>query len=122
MTRVASLKRLQLYHWSLVGVGAAVSVLIGQPRTGGGIVLGGGVMGCSVWLNAVGLRRVLGKGSPRLAIGLVSVKLLAFLGLGAMAFRSGGNGGLDPVGLALGIGCFFVAALSEALRVRATAR
>jgi len=84
----------------------------------GGVLLGGGAVGLSVLLYAVALRALLGRVGPRLAIGLLFVKLLAFLGLGWCAFTSGREHRPDPIGFAVGLTCFPVAAVWEAMRVR----
>jgi hypothetical protein len=84
----------------------------------GGVLLGGGAIGLSVLLYAVALRALLGRVGPRLAIGLLFVKLLAFLGLGWWAFTSGREHRPDPIGFAVGLTCFPVAAVWEAMRVR----
>jgi hypothetical protein len=84
----------------------------------GGVLLGGGAIGLSVLLYAVALRALVGRVGPRLAIGLLFVKLLAFLGLGWWAFTSGREHRPDPIGFAVGLTCFPVAAVWEAMRVR----
>jgi len=84
----------------------------------GGVLLGGGAIGLSVLLYAVALRALLGRVGPRLAIGLLFVKLLAFLGLGWWAFTSGREHRPDPIGFAVGLTCFPVAAVWEAMWVR----
>jgi len=117
VTGRASLNRLQLRHWALVTAAAGGFLAAGRPGVGG-VVLGGAVIGLSVLLYAVGLRWVLRRGHPRLAIGLLSVKLLAFLGLGWLAFASGREHRPDPIGFAVGITCFPAAAVWEAMRAR----
>ena len=111
------LSRLQARHWALVVVAAAVSAAVGSPGAGG-VLAGGGVIGASVLLYAVGLGAVLRRARPNLAIGLLSVKLLAFLGLGWFILTSGREHRPDPIGFALGITCFPVAAVWEAMRGR----
>jgi hypothetical protein len=74
-------------------------------------------MFASVVLYATGARLLL-RGSRRLAIGILSVKLLLFLGVGWLAFASGRGYRPDPVGFALGITCFPLAAVWEAMRIR----
>jgi hypothetical protein len=105
----------------LVGATAAGAAALGAPGVGG-VVAGGAVMGGSVLLYAVGLRALLTGGRPRLAIGLLSVKLLAFLGVCWMTFSLAREHGPDPVGFALGVTCFPVAAVWEALRMRRARR
>lgn len=96
---------------------AAVAAAVGAPGAGG-VLLGGGMIGLSVSAYAVGLRAVLQKERPRLAIGLLSVKLLLFLGLGWLAFAAGREYRPDPIGFALGITCFPAAAVWEAMRIQ----
>jgi hypothetical protein len=94
-----------------------VSVVAGKPGVGG-VLLGGGTIGLSVVLYAIGLRAMLGRTSPRLAIGILFVKLLAFLGLGGLVFVAGRDWHPDPIGFALGLTCFPAAAVWEALRMQ----
>ena len=117
MTERANLNRLQVRHWVLVAVAAGGFVAAGRPGVGG-VLAGGAVIGLSVLLYAAGLRSMLRRGRPRLAIGLLSVKLLAFLGLGWLAFASGREHRPDPIGFAVGITCFPAAAVWEAMRGR----
>jgi len=58
-----------------------------------------------------------GSGS-QLAIGMLFVKLAAFLGLGWVLFTSGVRNRPDPIGFALGLTCFPAAAVWEAMRAR----
>jgi hypothetical protein len=117
VTSNASLSRLQWRHWGLVGLAAAAAAALGTPGAGG-VLLGGGAIGLSVLLYAAASGFILRPGRRRLAIGALFVKLLAFLGLGWLAFASGGDLRPDPVGFALGLTCFPVAAVWEAMRVR----
>ena len=96
---------------------ASLFAALGVPGAGG-VLAGGGAIGVSVLLYAVGLRAVLRRARPRLAIGFLSVKLLAFLGLGWLVFASGREHRPDPIGFAVGITCFPAAAVWEAMRVR----
>lgn len=111
------LRRLQRRHWALVATCAALSELSGRPGAGG-VLLGGSIIGLSVFLSAVGIDLLLQRTRVRLAIGLVSVKLLLLLGLGWLAFAAGVSSRPDPVGFALGLTCFPVAAVWEAMRGR----
>jgi hypothetical protein len=111
-----SVSRLQVRFWGLLATVAAVAAVAGRPGVGG-VVLGGSAIGLALLAYAVGLGAVLRRGSPRLAIGLLSVKLLAFLGLGWFAFHAGAHGP-DPVGFAIGVSCLPVAAVWEALSAR----
>jgi hypothetical protein len=117
LTKSASLSRLQARHWLLVALAVGISAAVGRPGMGG-VLAGGGVIGLSVLLYSVGLRTLLGSARPRLAIALLFVKLLAFLGLGWWAFASGREHRPDPIGFAVGLTCFPVAAVWEAMRVR----
>ena len=117
MSTRASLSRLQARHWALVALVAVASAASGRFGVGG-VLLGGGAIGLSVLLYAVGLRALVGRVGPRLAIGLLFVKLLAFLGLGWWAFTSGREHRPDPIGFAVGLTCFPVAAVWEAMWVR----
>ena len=58
------------------GVGVGV---VGWPGPGG-VLLGGAVVGLSLRLSSIGLRMLRGSVRPRLAIGILFVKLLALLG------------------------------------------
>jgi hypothetical protein len=117
LTSGASLSRLQVRHWALVGVVAILAAAVGTPGAGG-VICGGGMIGMSVVLYAAGLRILLRRGRASLAIALLFVKLLAFLGLGWFVFASGEGRRPDPIGFALGLTCFPVAAVWEAMRVR----
>ena len=116
MTGTPDLTRLEARHWSLVAASVVAAYLVGRPGVGG-IVLGGGVIGLSLVVYSVALRTLLRGSRPQLAIGLLFVKLAAFLGVGWLALTSGGYRP-DPIGFALGITCFPVAAVWEAVRVR----
>ena len=115
LTATASLGRLQVRHWALVATAAGASATAGTPGVGG-VILGGTIIGLSVLLYAIGLGALLRRSGPRLAIGLLFVKLLAFLGLGWLAFAAGRAYRPDPIGFALGLTCFPAAAVWEALR------
>ncbi len=94
MVTSPSLSRLQARHWALVALAAGGSSAAGRPGVGG-VLLGGGLIGLSVLLYS-----------------------LAFLGLGFWAFASGREHRPDPIGFAVGLTCFPVAAVWEAMRVR----
>jgi predicted permease len=100
----------------LVAASGLVSALVGAPGSGG-VLLGGAVIGASVFLYAAGLGAVVRRGNARLAIAILSVKLLLFLALGWFAFHAGRHRP-DPIGFALGVSCLPVAAVWEALRTR----
>jgi hypothetical protein len=117
LTDAPSLARVQARHWSLVAVVGTVAALAGRPGVGG-VILGGSVIGLSVLLYALGLRSLVQRTGPLLAIGLLFVKLAAFLGLGWLAFTAGNEHRPDPIGFAVGVTCFPAAAVWEALRAR----
>ena len=117
MTSSPSLSRLQVRHWALVVAAAGVFLAAGW-RGAGGVLLGGAAIGASVLAYAGAARLLLRHPRPRLAIGLLFVKLLAFLGLGWLAFASGREHRPDPIGFAVGITCFPAAAVWEAVRAR----
>lgn len=117
MTSSASLSRLQTRHWGLVALSTAVAAGLGRPGAGG-VLLGGAAIGLSVLVYSVGLRAMMHRMRPRLAIGLLFVKLAALVGLGWLAFAAGRERHPDPVGFALGVTCFPVAVVWEAMRAR----
>jgi len=53
-----------------------------------------------------------------LAIGILFVKLVAFLGLGWLVFAASEELRPDPLGFAVGVSCMPVAAVWEAVRAR----
>jgi len=112
-----SLSRLQGRHWLLVGATASASLALGHPGSGG-VLLGGGAIGLSVLLYAAGLGSLIRRTRPRLAIGVLFVKLLALVGLGWLAFTSRHALRPDPIGFAVGLTCFPVAAVWEAVSTR----
>jgi hypothetical protein len=114
-----SLSRLQGRHWLLVGAIASASMALGHPGVGG-VLLGGGAIGLSVLLYTVGLGPLVRRRRPRLAIGVLFVKLLTLVGLGWLAFTSRHALRPDPIGFALGLTCFPVAAVWEAMRIRSS--
>ena len=116
MTGRASLSRIQVHHWLLVAGAALVSLATGRPGVGG-VIVGGAAIGGAVLVYATALRLLVGPRRSRLAIGLLFVKLLAFLGLGWFAFW-GAERRPDPIGFVIGITCFPAAAVWEAMRVR----
>jgi len=111
-----SLSRLQLRHWGLLTAAVALAAAAGRPGVGG-VLLGGATIGLSVLLYSVGLGAVLRRRRPRLAIGILFVKLLALLGLTWMVFVARQHRP-DPLGFALGVTCLPVAAAWEAFRTR----
>lgn len=111
-----SLSRIQALHWTLVAAATVGASLVGAPGPGG-IVLGGTMMGISVAAYVVLFDLVVRGRRHRLAIGLLFAKVVAFLGLGWLAFASG-SGRPDPVGFALGLTCFPAAAVLGAASSR----
>ena len=117
MTERASLSRIQVHHWLLVAAAALAYVAARRPGAGG-VIIGGAAIGGAVLVYATALRLLVSRRHSRLAIGLLFVKLLAFLGLGWFAFVSGSEHRPDPIGFVIGITCFPAAAVWEAMRVR----
>ena len=111
-----SLRRMQQRHGLLVALVAGTTAAAGMPGSGS-MLLGGIAIGLSTQLNAMGMRALIGKTGPRLAIGILSVKLLLLLGLGWLAFSSELRRP-HPVGFALGVSCFPISALLEAFGAR----
>ena len=111
-----SASRVQVRHWFLLAVAAAGAALAGRPGVGG-VLLGGGVIGLSAFLYAAGFRVLLVRGGKLLAIVILFVKLAALIGLGWLAFTAGTHRP-DPLGFALGVSCFPLASVWEAVAVR----
>jgi len=107
VTSVASLSRLQGRHWLLVGATASAALALGRVA-----------IGLSVLLYAAGLGSLVRRKRPRLAIGVLFVKLLVLVGLGWLAFTSRHALHPDPIGFAVGLTCFPVAAVWEAVSAR----
>jgi hypothetical protein len=113
----ASVSGVAIRHWILVlGVGVVAAATRGGA-VGVAVLFGGGVMGASLHLYAIGLRILVRRGSPRLALGALFVKLTLFLGVGWVVFSSEGYRP-DAVGFAAGVSCLPVAAAWEAIRTR----
>lgn len=108
-----SVRRIQARHWGLVIATSLMVAALGRQGAGG-VLVGGGAIGLSTYLYAAGFRLLLRGGSPRLAIGILFVKLAAFLGLGWLVF-SAGDYRPDPTGFALGVSCLPAAAVWEAV-------
>ena len=112
----ASVSGVALRHWLLVvGIGGAAALV--SPPAALAVLFGGGVMGASLHLYAVGLRILVRRGSARLALGALFVKLALFLGVGWVVFSSEGYRP-DAVGFAAGVSCLPLAAAWEAIRTR----
>ena len=112
-----TLSRIQVRHLALTALALAVAVVVGAPGPGG-VVLGGAFIALSTVLYGIGARAVVRRPRPRLAIALLFVKLAAFLGLGWLILASGRAHRPDPVGFVVGLSCFPMAAVWEAMRVR----
>ncbi len=112
----AELRRLQLRHWALVLLVAAVAAVVGRPGAGG-VLMGGGMIGVSLALYVALFELAVRGGRRRLAIGLLFGKVAAFLGLGWLAFASG-SVRPDPLGFAFGVTCCPAAVVWEAVRGR----
>jgi multisubunit Na+/H+ antiporter MnhB subunit len=113
----ADLRRIERRHALLVAAAAGATAALGRPGPGG-VLLGGAAIGLSVVLYAVGFRAALARRRPHLAIGILFVKLAALLGVLGLVFAARQQRP-DPLGFAVGVSCFVVAAVWEALRVRA---
>ncbi len=110
-----SVERIQVRHWLLVGIATAVAALWAR-RLLWGVVLGGAAIGVSTLLYAGVFWGVLRRRSARLAFGMLSVKFVAFLGLGWLVFAASEASRPDPLGFAVGVSCMPVAAVWEAMR------
>jgi len=102
--------------WLLV-VGSAGVLALVAPEIGLATLFGGGMMGVSLHLYEIGLRILVRRGSPRLALGALFVKLALFLGVGWVVFSSEGYRP-NAVGFAAGVSCLPIAAAWEAIRTR----
>ena len=110
------LRRLQARHWLLVGLSVALAWWAGTPGAGG-ILLGGGLIGSSVLVYATGLGLLVRRTRPILAIALLFAKLALLLAVGWWAFAANPTMRRpDPMGFALGVTCFPLAAVWEATR------
>jgi hypothetical protein len=112
-----SVERILRRHWLLVG-GAAAAAAISARSHLWGVVVGGAAIGVSTLLYAAVFLAVLRRGSGRLAFGMLSVKFVAFLGLGWLVFAASEAYRPDPVGFVVGVSCMPVAAVWEAMRAR----
>ena len=92
-----------------------LAALGGRPGVGG-VLLGGGLIGVSLLLYDFGVAALLRRTRPILAIALLFVKLLLLLGIAWWLFVAGAGSRPDPIGFALGLTCFPVAAVWEALK------
>jgi hypothetical protein len=110
-----SAERIQVRHWLLVGLAAAIAAVWGRSMLWG-VVAGGAAIGLSTLLYAVIYLAVLPRRSGRLAFGMLFVKFLAFLGLGWLVFAASDAYRPDPLGFVVGVSCMPVAAVWEAIR------
>jgi hypothetical protein len=111
-----SLSRLQARHWGLVVGATLLAMFWGLPRAAGTLV-GGALIGLSLLVYVAGAKIILARLQPRLAIGLLFVKLLAFLGFGWLILVSDLYRP-DPLGFVVGVTCFPLATVWEAIGAR----
>lgn len=109
-----AIDRLQRDHWGCVVLAALVSLLAGRD-VALSVVLGGAAISGAALLYTWIFQLALRKQSTRLAILLLFVKLAGFLGLGWWILVNG-RGHLQPIGFAIGVTAFPVAAVRAALR------
>jgi hypothetical protein len=110
-----SIERIQVRHWLLVALATAVAGIWARPLLWG-VVLGGVAIGVSTLLYLAVFVVALRRRSGRLALGVVFVKFLAFLGLGWLVFAASETYRPDPVGFVVGVSCMPAAAVWEAIR------
>lgn len=113
-----SLERIQARHWALAGVAVVGAAAVGGRTVVGGVVAGAALISLSTVVYAAATRVLLREAGARLAIGLLFVKLAAFLGLGWLLLTSGSEHRPDPIGFVVGLTCFPAAAVWEAMRIR----
>ena len=111
-----TLSRIQLRHAALVIASAAILSTV-RRRSAAGALVGGAVIGGSVLLNTLTFHFAVNRPNPRVAIGISSVKLLASL-LMVWWVMTYVGWRPDPVGFAIGVTCYPVAALWDALRTK----
>jgi len=110
-----SVSRIQARHWGLVAIAGLVAWGSGTFGAGG-TILGGFAAWGSLVSTAGIFHAAMIRHRPRLAISILSAKLLALLGLTWFAFTARRQP--DPIGFVLGVSCLPLAAVWEALRVR----
>ena len=113
-----TLSRIHGRHAVLVAL-SALALAPFRVETSLGVVVGGAVIGASVLLNTLTFHFGVRRPNARVAIGILSVKLLASLLLvwwlvTYVGWRP------DPTGFAIGVTCWLVAALWDALRTKVT--
>jgi hypothetical protein len=109
-----TLSRVHVRHAILVLLTAA-ALAASRPARGVGAIVGGTIIAGSTLLNTLSFHFAVRRPNPRVAIGISSVKLLASLLLVWWVMTYAGWRP-DPVGFAIGVACFPVAALWDALR------
>jgi hypothetical protein len=113
-----TLNRIHARHWALVAL-SAIALCPFRPQTALGVIIGGAVIGGSVLLNTLSFHFAVRRPNARVAIGISSVKLLASLLLVWLVMTYVGWRP-DPVGFAIGVASYPVAALWDALRTKVT--
>jgi hypothetical protein len=113
-----TLSRIHARHAILVLL-AAVGLAVIRVEAGLGVIVGGAVIGASVLLNTLTFHFAVKRPNARVAIGILSVKLLASLLLVWWVMTYVGWRP-DPAGFAIGVTCWLVAALWDALRTKVT--
>lgn len=111
-----TLNRVQGRHALLVLL-AAVALAAIRMEAALGAIVGGSVIGGSVLLNTLTFHFAVRRPNARVAIGISSVKLLASL-LMVWCLMTYAGWRPDPVGFAIGVTCYPVAALWDALRTK----
>jgi len=114
-----TLTRVHARHAVLVVAAASALAIHRAPPAALGAILGGAVIGGSVLLNTLTFHFAVRRPNPRVAIGISSVKLLGSLLLVWWVMTHVGWRP-DPVGFAIGVTCYPVAALWDALRTKVT--
>ena len=109
-----SISRIQFRHWGLVAAAAALATSTRVVGVGG-VLLGGTASWFSLGSFAALFGIVFTGRRVHLAIVILSVKLLAILGLTWFAFTARHQP--DPLGFAVGVSCLPAAAVWEALRL-----
>ncbi len=115
MTTPPDVWRFQRRHWTLVAVAAAAAWLAGVSPEG--VAAGGVAIGLLTFLYATAFLAALRRGSLRLALVILFVKVSALMGLGWLVLTSSAWRP-DPVGFTIGVSCLPVAAVWEALGAR----
>lgn len=111
-----TLRSVQARHALLVAL-CAVALSAVRPVAAVGTLVGGAVIGGSVLLNTLTFHFAVRRPNARVAIGISSVKLLASL-LMVWCVMTYVGWRPHPLGFAIGVTCFPVAALWDALARR----